>query len=195
MNKLQEDIIKIKGNKIFLNPFLYSRKFDEKTHRWLKEIGQLKYSQIIGNRKRFYQELDWSYLSDDEKIIKDSTIEFFLKTLEIIKIFHPNLNKEEILEVERKLIICKKFAFEKWVKKYIKTKSKLSSQKERKMKRQTFINKWREWFSMKETKKAFLPFFVIINISLLIGWYAGISKNSCNPYFESSFIKKYNHYG
>ena len=29
-----------------------------------------------------------------------------------------------------------------------------------------------------------LPIIVVVFISAFIGWYSGISKNSCNPYFE-----------
>ena len=43
---LQQDIIKINGKKIFINPFLYSSKFDEHTKRWLREPGQLSNSTI-----------------------------------------------------------------------------------------------------------------------------------------------------
>ena len=35
---LQGDIIKIAGKKIFINPFLYSRKLDQTTKDWLREI-------------------------------------------------------------------------------------------------------------------------------------------------------------
>ena len=56
--------------------------------------------------------------------------------------------------------------------------------------REDYINNLRTWFSIKETQKALVPVFVIILISALFGWFAGISKNSCNPYFESTIINK-----
>ena len=36
------------------------------------------------------------------------------------------------------------------------------------------------------TQQAFLPLIVTIFLSLFIGWSLGISKNSCNPYFEQN---------
>ena len=60
------------------------------------------------NRKRFYPEVDWSDLSQDQKLIKDASVEMFLKTLELISTFHPQLNSGQLLEVERKMSITKK---------------------------------------------------------------------------------------
>ena len=108
---LHQDIIKINGTKIFINPFLYSRKFDEKTNKWLRESAQISQSRINLNRSRFYPELNWQILSSNEQLIKNNTIEMFLKTVEIIKTFHPDLNSEELCEVERQLIFNKKIAF------------------------------------------------------------------------------------
>ena len=116
-NKLQQDIVKIAGKTIFINPFLYWRKFDENTNRWLRETGQISKEQIKFNRNRFYPELDWSLLSDKEKYIKDGTVEMCLKTLELVRTFHPDLNTSQMLEVEMKISINKKDSFEKWVKK------------------------------------------------------------------------------
>ena len=46
------------------------------------------------------------------------------------------------------------------------------------------FNSWSEWFRLENTQQAILPFIVTIFISSFIGWNLGISKNSCNPYFE-----------
>ena len=183
---LQQDIIKINGEKIFINPFLYSRKFDEKTKSWLRKSGQISQSKIDLNRSKFYPELNWEILSLNEKQLKDTTIELFLKTIEIIKIFHPHLKLEELLEVEKKLIYYKKISFEKWSRKEFIKKDRLLIKEKRKIERASFIDKWQKWFSLKETQKLVIPIFVIILISALIGWFAGVSKNSCNPYFEST---------
>ena len=182
---LQQDIIKINGKKIFINPFLYLRKFDEKTKRWLKEPGQISKSRIDLNRNRFYPELNWEALSLNEKLLKDITIELFLKTIEIIKTFNSNLNAEDLSELEKQLIYYKKIAFEKWSRKYCKKKDRLLINKKRKLERVSSINNWKKWLFLKETQKLLLPIFVIILLSALIGWFAGLSKNSCNPYFES----------
>ena len=182
---LQQDIIKINGKKIFINPFLYSRKFDDKTKKWLIEPGQISKSRIDLNRSKFYPDLNLETLSLNEKLLVDNTIEMFLKTIEIIRIFHSNLTSEEFLEVEKQLIFFKKIAFEKWSRKYFKNKDRLLIKEKRKIARAQFINDWHKWLSLKETKKLFIPVFVIILMSALIGWFAGVSKNSCNPYFES----------
>jgi len=181
----QQDIIKVNGKKIFINPFFYLRKFDEKTKIWLREPGQISKSRIDLNRSKFYPELNWEILSSNEKILKDNTIELFLKTIEIIKIFNPALNYEQLLDVEKKLIYYKKISFEKWSRNYIIKRNRFLLKEKRKLERANFINNWHKWLSLKETQKLVIPIFVIILLSVLIGWFAGISKNSCNPYFEN----------
>ena len=183
---LRQDIIKINHKKILINPFLYSRKFDQKTNRWLRKPGQISVSRIDLNRNRFYPEINWEGLNVNEKLFKDTTIELFLKTIEIIKTFNPDLNYEQLLEVEKELIYHQKITFEKWSKKYFIKKDRLLLNEKRKLERADFLNRWKQWFSLKETQKFLIPMFVIIIFSSLIGWFAGISKNSCNPYFESS---------
>ena len=81
--RLDQDIIKINGKRIFINPFLYSKKLDKKTKIWLKEFGQLSKSTIDLNRSKFYSELNWEILNINEKLVKDNTIELFLKTIQI----------------------------------------------------------------------------------------------------------------
>ena len=189
-NKLQKDIIKIGGKTIFLNPFLYWRRIDENTNRWLRDPGQIPLEQIKTNRNRFYPEVDWNSLNDDQKAFKDGTIEMFLKTLELISTFHPDLNSGQLLEVERKMTISKKYSFEKWVQRSFAKKAKAQLREKRKFERIKFISRWKEWLSLEETHKALLPFIMLIFLSSLIGWSAGISRNSCNPYFEDSLKSK-----
>ena len=183
---LRQDIIKIDGKKIFINPFLYLRKFDQKSKRWLREFGKISKSRIELNKSKYYPEINWEILSLNEKLIKETTIELFLKTLEIIKTFNSNLNSEQLLELEKKLIYFNKISFEKWSKHHFIKKDKFLLKENRKLARANFINKWQKWLALKETQKLVIPFVVIILISALIGWFAGISKNSCNPYFVSS---------
>ena len=54
-NHLQQDAVKISGKTIFINPFLYWRRFDENTNRWLREPSQMSDDQIHPNRNRFVQ--------------------------------------------------------------------------------------------------------------------------------------------
>ena len=185
-NHLQQDIVKIAGKTIFINPFLYWRRFDENTNRWLREPGQMSEEQIQPNRNRFYPEIEWADLSQDQKLIKDAAVEMFLKTLELISTFHPQLNSGQLLEIERKMSITKKLPFEKWVKKSFAKKAREEENEKRKFQRDRFIRSWKEWLSLENTHQALLPIIVVIFISAFVGWSSGISKNSCNPYFEQT---------
>ncbi len=99
--RLQQDSIQLAGKTIYLNPFLYWRRFDANTDRWLREPGQLAEDQIQANRARFYPELVWELLPPEETAIKDGAVEMFLKTLELISTFNPELTSGQLLEVER----------------------------------------------------------------------------------------------
>ena len=183
-NHLQQDVLKIGGKVIFINPFLYWRRFDENTNRWLREPGQMSEEQIESNRNRFYPEIEWSDLNSDQRLIKDATVEMFLKTLELIGTFHPQLNSGQLLEVERKMAITKKIPFEKWVKKSFAKKERAEKNERKQFQRDRFLRSWREWLSLENTHQAILPIIVVIFFAAFVGWSFGISKNSCNPYFE-----------
>jgi len=185
-NHLQQDVVKISGKTIFINPFLYWRRFDENTNRWLREPGQMSEEQIHPNRKRFYPEIDWADLNDEQKLVKDAAVEMFLKTLELISTFHPSLSSGQLLEIERKMAITKKISFEKWVMKSFAKKAKVLENEKKSFQRERFIRGWREWLILDNTRKAILPIIVMIFISSFVGWSLGISKNSCNPYFEEN---------
>ena len=189
-NKLQKDIIKIDGKTIFINPFLYWRRIDQNTNRWLREPGQKSDLEIKPNRNRFYPEVDWDSLSVEQQILKDATVEMFLKTLELISTFHSDLNSDQLLEVEKKMSITKKYSFEKWVQQAFAKKANAEIREKRKFQRLKFISKWKEWLSLEETHKALLPVIIMVFFSSFIGWSAGVSQNSCNPYFENSLESK-----
>ena len=185
-NRLQKDILQIEGKTIFINPFLYGRRFDKATNIWLRQLGKISAEQIKKNRNRFYPDLDWSLLTNEEQILKDGTIEMFLKTLDLVSKFHPFLNSNQILEVERKMVTLKKESFQNWVKKAISNKARAEINAKRNFQREMILHNWREWFALDATHQAILPIIVIIFISAFIGWSAGISRNSCHPYFESN---------
>ena len=84
------------------------------------------------------------------------------------------------------MTIIKKSSFEKWVKKSFAKKERLLSNERRKFQRERFFSSWKEWFSLENTQQAIVPLIVIIFLSTFIGWSLGISKNSCNPYFEQN---------
>tara|TARA_B100000131_G_C18102807_1_gene606668 strand:- start:1452 stop:2063 length:612 start_codon:yes stop_codon:yes gene_type:complete len=183
--RLQYDSIKLSGKTIFLNPFLYWRRFDTNTDRWLREPGQLSEDQIRLNRLRFYPEIDWTYLEAEERNIKDGAVEMFLKSLELIGTFHPELSSGQLLEVERKMAVTKKRAFEKWVEKSFKRRLKKEIQEKKRLERENFLREWREWFTQETTHKAFVPLVAICFLSLFAGWSLGVSSNTCMPYFSS----------
>ena len=110
----------------------------------------------------------------------------FLKTLELISTFHPYLSSGQLLEVERKMAITKKLPFEKWVKKSYAKKARAEASEKRKFRRDRFIRSWKEWLVIENTQQALLPIVVVIFISAFTGWSLGVSKNSCNPYFEQN---------
>ena len=164
--RLQHDSIKLSGKTIFLNPFLYWRRFDSNTDRWLREPGQIGEDQIALNRPRFYPELDWNYLEEDDRKIKDGAVEMFLKSLELINTFHPELNSGQLLEVERKMAITKKRAFERWVEKSFRRKLNLESQERQRFARERFFREWSEWGKLETTQKALLPFLAVCFLSV-----------------------------
>ena len=104
----------------------------------------------------------------------------------MISTFHPYLSSGQLLEVERKLAIIKKIPFEKWVKKSFAKKERLLQKEKRKFQRERFFSSWREWFGLENTQQAIVPVIITIFIASFIGWSLGISKNSCNPYFEQN---------
>ena len=73
--RLQQDSIQLSGRTIYLNPFLYWRRFDSNTDRWLREPGQLSEEQIVANRTRFYPELDWKELDAHLVDVRDGAVD------------------------------------------------------------------------------------------------------------------------
>ena len=84
------------------------------------------------------------------------------------------------------MAITKKLPFEKMGKKSFAKKARIAENEKRKFRRDRFIRSWREWLSLENTHQAIVPIIVVIFISAFSGWSLGISKNSCNPYFEQN---------
>ncbi len=180
--RLQQDSIKVAGKTIYINPFLYWRRFDSNTDRWLREPGQLGDDQIKINRTRFYPELDWNYLDDEEKEIKDASVEMFLKSLDLIGTFHPELSAGQLLEVERKMAITKKRSFERWVEKSFRRRFQQESRELKRFERERFWRTWREWLADETTQKAVVPLVAIIFLAGFGGWSFGVSNVNSSPY-------------
>tara|TARA_Y100001968_G_scaffold16854_2_gene13366 strand:- start:1699 stop:2310 length:612 start_codon:yes stop_codon:yes gene_type:complete len=184
--RLQKDSILLAGKTIYINPFLYWRRFDSNTDRWLREPGQLSEEQINVNRARFYPELDWNYLDDEQRAVKDGAVEMFLKTLDLISTYHPQLSSGQLLEVERKMAVTKKLAFERWVEKTFRRRLNQASRERQRFARERFIRTWKEWLSHETTHQALVPVAATIVIAAFGGWTMGISNNSCTPFFPST---------
>ena len=177
--RLQQDSIQLAGRTIYLNPFLYWRRFDSNTDRWLREPGQLTEDQIQVNRNRFYPELDWQQLDDQQAAIRDGVVEMFLKSLELISTFHPELSSGQLLEVERKMTITKKKAFERWVEKALRRRTREASREHRRFVRTRLLRAWSEWLSMDVTQKALVPVVMLIVLSGFAGWSMGARQSAC----------------
>ena len=177
--RLQQDSIQLGGRTIYLNPFLYWRRFDSNTDRWLREPGQLTEDQITANRSRFYPELDWGQLDDHATAVHDGAVEMFLKSLELISTFHPELGSGQMLEVERKMTITKKRAFERWVDKAIRRRQRDETREYRRFERSRFWRAWREWILLDTTQKALVPVVMLMVLSGVMGWSLPADRSAC----------------
>ena len=175
--RLQQDSILVGGKTVYLNPFLYWRRFDANTDRWLREPGQLPEEQIQANRLRFYPELDWSLLDDQERPIKDGAVEMFLKTLELICTFNPELNPGQLLEVERKMAVTKKKAFERWVERALRRREQQGLRERRRFDRERTLRAWSEWLALDVTRQALVPLASILVLAVAAGWWWGSQQN------------------
>lgn len=176
--RLQQDSIQLAGKVVYLNPFLYWRRFDANTDRWLREPGQLAEEQIRTNRVRFYPELDWTLLDEQQRSIKDGAVEMFLKSLELISTFNPDLTSGHLLEVERKMAVTKKLAFERWVAKSLRRRHQLEARERRRFDRERFLRGWNEWLLLDTTRQALLPLMALLVLSVGGGWWLG-SQQFC----------------
>ena len=178
--RLQQDSIEIAGKTIYLNPFLYWRRFDANTDRWLREPGQMEEEQILKNRLRFYPEVVWDGLSVEERAIKAGAVEMFLKSLELISTFNPELTAGQLLELERKMAVTKKRAFERWVAKSLKRRSQAQRAEKRRFSRDRWLKEWQEWSLDPVTRNALLPISGLVLLAGLGGWFMG-AQQFCRP--------------
>jgi hypothetical protein len=176
--RLQQDSIQLGGKTVYLNPFLYWRRFDANTDRWLREPGQLPEEQIAANRSRFYPELDWALLDDEERAAKDGAVEMFLKSLELISTFNPELTAGQLLEVERKMAVTKKRAFERWVSRSLRRREQEELRQRRRFDRERTWLAWREWSALEVTRQALLPVAALLVMAAAGGWWLG-SQQAC----------------
>lgn len=176
--RLQQDSIEIAGRTVYLNPFLYWRRFDANTDRWLREPGQLDEEQIQTNRRRFYPEVAFDALSEQERQIKDGAVEMFLKSLDLITTFNPELTPGQLLELERKMAVTKKKAFERWVSRSLHRRDLAQKAEKRRFSRDRWRREWQEWLADPVTRKALLPLSALVALAALGGWVLG-SQEFC----------------
>jgi hypothetical protein len=178
--RLQQDSIELAGKTVYLNPFLYWRRFDANTDRWLREPGQMEEEQILKNRLRFYPEVVWDSLGDEERAVKAGAVEMFLKSLELISTFNPDLTSGQLLELERKMAVTKKKAFERWVAKSLKRRNQALLAEKRRYSRDRWFKEWQEWTCDPVTRKALVPISGLVLLAGLAGWFMG-SQQFCRP--------------
>ena len=176
--RLQQDSIVLAGKTIYLNPFLYWRRFDANTDRWLREPGQLMEDQIASNRLRFYPEVDWELLEEGERAAKDGAVEMFLKSLELISTFNPELTAGHLLEVERKMAVTKKKSFERWVTRSLRRRQQEEEKARRRFDRERTLRAWGEWLALDVTRQALVPLASLLVIAVAAGWWWGSQQNS-----------------
>ncbi|MFN9932704.1 MAG: hypothetical protein ACK55R_07070 [Cyanobacteriota bacterium] len=174
--RLQQDSIQLAGRVVYLNPFLYWRRFDANTDRWLREPGQLSEEQIQANRLRFYPELDWGALEPEQLAVKDGAVEMFLKSLELISTFNPELTAGQLLEVERKMAVTKKRAFERWVERALQRREREGLRERRRFDRERLLRGWMEWLSLDVTRQALLPLSLLLVLAVAGGWWLGSQR-------------------
>ena len=175
--RLQQDSIVLAGKTIYLNPFLYWRRFDANTDRWLREPGQLMEDQIASNRLRFYPEVDWELLEEGERAAKDGAVEMFLKSLELISTFNPELTAGHLLEVERKMAVTKKKSFERWVTRSLRRRQQEEEKARRCFARERMLRAWGEWLALDVTRQALVPLASLLVIAVAAGWWWGSQQN------------------
>jgi hypothetical protein len=175
--RLQQDSIVLAGKTIYLNPFLYWRRFDANTDRWLREPGQLMEEQIASNRLRFYPEVDWELLEEGERAAKDGAVEMFLKSLELISTFNPELSAGHLLEVERKMAVTKKKSFERWVTRSLRRRQQEEEKARRRFDRDRTLRGWGEWLALDVTRQALVPLASLLVIAVAAGWWWGSQQN------------------
>ncbi|WP_255013102.1 hypothetical protein [Cyanobium sp. BA20m-p-22] len=175
--RLQQDSIQFGAKTVYLNPFLYWRRFDANTDRWLREPGQLMEEQILTNRARFYPEVNWDLLDKDERDAKDGAVEMFIKSLELISTFNPELTSGQLLEVERKMAVTKKQSFERWVARALKRRLNEEHKARRRFDRERSWLAWMEWLSLDVTRQALVPLASLLVIAVAGGWWWGSQQN------------------
>ena len=130
--------------------------------------------------------MEWRHLDEDECAIKDASVEMFLKSLDLISTFHPELNAGQLLEIDRKMAVTKKLSFERWVEKSFQRRYREESRERSRFARERAWRTWREWLSLETTQQAFGPIIAIVLLSGVVGWSIGVANFSCPTFLVPS---------
>jgi len=127
---------------------------------------------------RFYRERDRDLLNDEERVIKEGAGEMFLNSLDLMSTFNPELTPGQLLEVERKMAVTKKRAFERWVAKALKRRLQQEVSERRRFDRERLLRDWNEWLLLPVTRQALIPFSALLVLAVGGGWWWG-SQQFC----------------
>ena len=86
----------------------------------------------------------------------------------------------QLLELERKMAVTKKRAFERWVAKSLKRRSQAQRAEKRRFSRDRWLKEWQEWSLDPVTRNALLPISGLVLLAGLGGWFIG-SQQFCRP--------------
>ncbi len=86
----------------------------------------------------------------------------FLKTMELITTFNPELSSGHLLEVERKMAVTKKRSFERWVEKALRRREQAEQKERRRFDRERFWRGWSEWIVLDTTRQALVPLMALL---------------------------------
>jgi hypothetical protein len=101
----------------------------------------------------------------------------FLKSLELISTFNPELSAGHLLEVERKMAVTKKKSFERWVTRSLRRRQQEEEKARRRFDRERTLRGWGEWLSLEVTRQALVPLASLLVIAVAAGWWWGSQQN------------------
>ncbi len=101
----------------------------------------------------------------------------FLKSLELISTFNPELTSGQMLEVERKMAVTKKRAFERWVGRSLRRREQVEEKARRRFDRERNLRAWMEWLALDVTRQAVLPLAALLAVAVAGGWWWGSQQN------------------
>jgi hypothetical protein len=116
----------------------------------------------------------------------------FLKSLDLISTFNPELTAGQLLEVERKMAVTKKLSFERWVAKSIRRRQREQDRDRRRFDRERSLRGWSEWLAHPTTREAILPFSAVLVLVLAAGWWWGSQQNNCRQVIVAPAVRTSN---